>query len=156
MSDGGRGNGMELSKKDWKCATHAGNQQGTLVQVLEGQCAMTQDNNLLGNFRLNGIPHGMFQIDVTFAIDANGILNGSAQGKCGGVSNQITISMRRDVCLKTQCERVRRTLSSFSRAAIEIDSLSMALISLVVESTICGTEHGIFLKFHGSRGGVSQ
>ena len=36
------------------------------------------------------------------------------------------------------------------------DSISMALISLVVESMICGTEHGIFLKFHGSRGGVSQ
>ena len=149
---------MELSRQDWKCATHAGNKQGTLVQVLEGHCAMTQDNNLLGNFRFNGIPHGTFQIDVTFAIDANGILNASAQGKSGGVSNQITISMRRDVCLRTQCERVsvKRTLSSFSRAAFEIDSLSMALISLVVESTICGTERGIFLKFHGSRGGVSQ
>ena len=59
-------------------------------------------------------------------------------------------------CPRTQCERVKRTLSSFSWVAIEIDSFSMALISLVVESTICGTEHGIFLKFHGSRGGVSQ
>ena len=109
--------GMELSRKDWKCATHAGNQQG--IQVLEGQCAMTQDNKLLGHFRFTGVPHGMFQIGVTFAIDANGILNASAQGKSGGVS----ISTRRDVCLRTQCERVKRTLSSISRAAIEIESL---------------------------------
>ena len=70
---------------------------------------MTQGNNLLGNFHLNEIPpmpRDPLEIDVTFAIDANGTLNASAQGKSGGVSNQITISTRRDVCLRTQCERV--------------------------------------------------
>ena len=60
---------------------------------------------------------------VTLAVDVHDILNASAHSKSGGVSNQITISTRRDVCPKTQCERVKRTLFSFSRVAVEIESL---------------------------------
>ena len=70
---------------------------------------MTQENSFLGKFHLNEIPpmpRDALEIGDTFAIDANGILKASAQGKSGGVSDQITISTRRDVCLRTQCERV--------------------------------------------------
>ena len=88
---------------------------------------MTKENNSLGKFHLKGIPpmpRDAFEIEV----DANGTLNASTQDKSGVVSNQINISMRRDVCLRTQCERVKHTLFPFSRAAIEIDSFFGALI----------------------------
>ena len=78
---------------------------------------MTQESSLLGKFHLNEIPpmpRDALEIGDTFAIDANGILNASAQGKSGGVSNQITISTRKDVVLRTQCERVPVFLSTSS------------------------------------------
>jgi heat shock protein 1/8 len=63
--------------------------------VYEGERQMTKDNNLLGKFNLEGIPpmaRGQPQIEVTFDIDANGILNVSAADKSTGKSNQITIT----------------------------------------------------------------
>ena len=66
-----------------------------LIQVYEGERAMTKDNNLLGEFELSGIspaPKGKPQIEVTFDIDANGILNVSAQDKSTGKQNKITIT----------------------------------------------------------------
>lgn len=64
-------------------------------QVYEGERAMTRDNNLLGKFELTGIPpapRGVPQIEVTFDIDANGILNVSAADKSTGKENKITIT----------------------------------------------------------------
>jgi len=69
-------------------------QPAVTVQVFEGERAMTKDNNLLGNFDLTGIPpapRGVPQIDVTFNLDANGILNVSAKDASSGNSRSITI-----------------------------------------------------------------
>merc|ERR1712196_213229 len=63
--------------------------------VFEGERSMTKDNNILGKFNLDGIqpmPRGQPQIDVTFDIDANGILNVSAVEKSTGKENKITIT----------------------------------------------------------------
>merc|ERR1712070_794302 len=74
-----------------------------------GERAMTKDNNLLGKFHLDGIPpapRGVPQIEVTFDIDANGILNVSAQDKSTGKSNQITITNEKGRLSQSEIDRM--------------------------------------------------
>jgi len=83
------------AKKQQVFSTFADNQTGVEIVVLQGERPMSRDNKVLGTFKLDGIepaPRGLPQIEVTFDIDANGILHVSAQDKKTGKQQKISIA----------------------------------------------------------------
>ena len=127
-------------------STYADNQTAVDIRVLQGERPMAKDNKLIGNFRLDGInpaPRGLPQIEVTFDIDANGILNVSAKDKSTGKEQKITITNSSGLS-KEEVERLRKeaelhaaedaNIKETAEARNELDNMAYSIEKQIKEN----------------------